>query len=443
MEVVDANNITLTNNFNATEFVNLIIDSLYQEARFDENDSLIGWILLKNTTREYDEFVFRGYQWGVAGIGDFLLDAYLAGYTDASSLMDDSITHLVENIVEDGDEGYYWPRIAIIRSDGWPGHRYGNAGIAKFLARVQAENSSLDLQTIIEEAFVWVKNQQNEDGIPIQDRGTYITTGIEYGAAGIGSSLLEVYKNLQISTYLSFAEDMANWIIQVGAWKDDRFRVIWTPYGDNTEFDGFHATGLSVGMAGIMDFMLDLFETTSNSTYKEVAIGMANDLLVTDQGGYWYDGAVSYITKYVHGNSGLVGYNVGSTGIAEQLLRIYDLTSDQQLLESSARVEKFVEHFSHEDGSISAGIINDVVKPTGLGLGSAGIAEYYLNLYERFKNDRHLEVSTRILTHLYDLYIQYGLIPVDENDLEIGYSFDIERGLAGIGKVLLHYEQVI
>lgn len=428
--------------FNATEFIDKILNALEVEARY-EADDLIGWTHVKDSKHDPDELMYVGYQVGLAGIADFLLDAYVTGKSHVVSLINDSITHFLDNRIQDPVEGTNWQRIANILSESWLGNRYGVAGISKYLARVQKENLVSNIENVISDAYRWVKNQKIEDGsLPISPND-YVTTGQEYGAAGMGSSFLLVGKYLQNASYIEFAKEIAIWINKSGTWDEDRFRVPWTPFGGDTEFDQYVATGFGVGEAGIIDFMLDLYEYTNENLFKDLAIGLAKDLIASDQGGYWNYGSVAYITTLYAGNDGLIGYYSGNSGIALQLLRIYNITKDPKLLKSSARAELFIEKLILESGATSIGKDYQYVHRTGLGTGAAGVANYYLDLYEKFGLERHLKTSEKILTHLYGIFQNYGLIPVNENNLDWGYSFNIDTGLAGIGKVLLHYIEIL
>ncbi len=95
--------------FDAETFVLDIIDAL-QDAAVYEDGKLKGWENRKNSSLPEEERIFRGYFLGVAGIGDFLLDAYLAGYTQVSSLLDDVIDHFVEDFTLAPTRGLFWSR---------------------------------------------------------------------------------------------------------------------------------------------------------------------------------------------------------------------------------------------------------------------------------------------------------------------------------------------
>ncbi|MHA2168444.1 MAG: hypothetical protein ACXAB7_00900 [Candidatus Kariarchaeaceae archaeon] len=394
---------------NVTDFVVNIIDLLENEVIY-EGSNLVGWPLDIESAYNPDLIVFRGYQLGTAGIGDFFLDAYLAGWSKAYLMLNDTINHFVTSYDEDPNGGIHWSRIANARSDAWTGNRYGISGILDFLVRAQSEDI-IDVTKLVEDGLIWLQNQRFEDGsIPIEPE-SYVTTGQEYGAAGIGSSFLKISDWVGNDTYTDFSIDIGEWIIDKGNWKNSRFRVPWTPFGEDTEFDDFYTTGYGVGEAGVLAFMIDLYERTDDSQFKDVAIGLANELVGTDLGGYWISGSVDYITELYDGNGGLGGLYVGASGIALQLLRMYQLTNNQQYLESAVRVERFIESLIHVDGSVAVGLSRDQ-NQTGLALGSSGIAKYYLELFTILGDEKYLEIAEKILTHVYELFLVYGNVPI-------------------------------
>ncbi|KKL51346.1 hypothetical protein LCGC14_2296420, partial [marine sediment metagenome] len=73
--------------FDATQFIEEIINTLINEAQY-ENESLLGWIHEFNSKHQPDKLFYSGYQVGVAGIGDFLIDAYTAGFDNLTSILD-------------------------------------------------------------------------------------------------------------------------------------------------------------------------------------------------------------------------------------------------------------------------------------------------------------------------------------------------------------------
>lgn len=403
----------------------------------------MGWPYRLNSTIEGDERWYRGYTAGMAGIGDFLLHAYQSGIIESKKLLDEIIDHYLFDFYVSNDRGIYWGRFANENTAGWLGVRYGSSGILKFLGHVyQDYNNSAEILQRIEKGYEWLVNQEDDEGWPITPTG-YITTGWEYGALGIADAMLDLYKATANNTYLQDAKRVSDWLIGLGVWKEEILSIPWTPIGEDTEFENLSVTGLAAGEAGIIEFLIRLYEETSNEAYRSAAVGLGNHLVSVDQGGFWKDGSVSYITKLYSDNTGLTGYFVGSTGIAKVMLDLYDLTDDKRYLESAVRVEKFVENYLHVD-RVALGINLEASQFTGLSKGSAGVALYYLLLFERYQINRHEINGINILDHLVSL-LDSGLIAVDEKESPniLGYSFNLDEGLAGIGEVLLRAGQLV
>ncbi len=422
--------------FNPREFLSKIISSLETEAIY-ENDHFKGWPERKNGLYESSERWYRGYQLGMAGIADFLLDSYKNGFLESNYLLNNSIQHFIREKENSPKIGIYWGRFANTATAGWLGHRYGTSGILKFLGHAVAEGYADDMDDIISSAFLWLKDKQLEDSSWPMNEGGYITTGREYGSSGIGADLIDLYLFLNNETYLEEAKVIGDWLIDHGQWEQNRLSIPWSPQLLSSEFDDIRLTGFGTGQAGIIDFLINLYNITEIKKYKDAAIGLGYELIELDLGGFWGNGSVSYITKIYYGNNGLTGYFVGASGIAIQLLKIYDITEDITFLKSSARVERYIETLMDENSAVALGIDYQNNRFTGLGMGSAGIALYYLELYERYGLDRHYNAAIKILANLSNLIDTYDIIPVDQEELALGYSFNIENGLAGIGKVLL------
>lgn len=427
---------------NAAIFIIDIIEALEREAVYEE-DKLLGWPARLNGASEIDERMFRGLHLGMAGIGDFLLNAYLLGYSESRDLLDDIIIHFVENAEPSYNGGVFWGRFSNEDTAGWLGLRYGNAGIISFLSRVENSKYNSSISKLIEDGFSYVKSLQLEDGSwPMTEDG-YVTHGNEYGGVGVGNMLIELYQNTANRTYLNEARGIADHIINQGTWIGENFYIPWSPQEIGSEFDALIVYGIGAGLAGSMLFYLDIFEETNNPLYLETAEGLARAILEDDLGGYWLDGTVSYLSRIYDGNDALTGYYVGSSGIASSLNRIFDKTNEIQFLNASARAEKFVVQLLNEDFQLPIGLTYDSNHFTGVSMGSAGLAKLELQLYKLYGTSRHYEIAGNILFHLHQIMKSEGLIPVDESLEQLGYAFNLHDGLAGIGNVVLEYSQII
>lgn len=428
--------------FNSSNFIIEIIETLETEAVYKDG-KLLGWPFRAEGPFENSERKYRGYNVGMAGIGDFLLSAYNHGYNSSRPLLDEIIQHFIDNAEDSLTGGKFWGRFSDEATAGWTGLRYGNAGIIKFLSRLLKLNYASGLEDLIEEGFKYLKSLQLEDNSwPMTEDG-YITTDSQYGAVGIGFSFLELYENLDNNTYLQEAIDIGNYLISNGVWEEDRFLITWTTQAIGSEFDGLIVYGKSAGLAGILDYFNELFLITDNSDFLAVSIGLSKSILYADLGGYWPDGSVSYVSRIYTSNIALTGYDVGSIGIADSLLKLNDYSPDSDLIKAAARAEKFVLSLLDADFSLPVGLAYQSNKITGKSLGTAGLALHQLQLFERYGIDRHEELAINILEHLYNLFTPNLGIPLDETDDTFGFSFNLEDGIAGIGDILLYLETAI
>ncbi len=434
--VQTSSELTVNDEMSYTSSVERIIDYLEQYAIYD-GELLMGWPYRINNTIDGGDRLYRGYTTGMAGIGDFLLDAYDNGINQSQKLLDEIIYHYMNDYYESKVEGIYWGSFAQETTGGWLGIRYGTAGIFKFLIRAYESYYHQDsLLDIIELGYKWLIDQKDDEGWPMTPGG-YITTGWEYGGIGIADAMLDLYEITGNQTYLSRAVEITDSILGFGTWNESVFSIPWTPYGEDTEFDDFIASGIGVGEAGIINYLFRINNIVDSDEYSSKIIGLGNHLLNIDFGGYFPQGSVSYITILYSDNTGLTGYYVGSSGIADIFLKLYDESNNQEFLKSAARIEKFIENFT-ENNTVSLGIDFEMSKFTGLTKGSSGVAYYYLSLYMRYGNDRHKSTAKGILDHLSE-NLEDGLLPIDENDHlnTLGFSFNIDEGLAGIGKIFL------
>jgi hypothetical protein len=422
--------------FNVSRFVEDIISTLILEAEYDD-DVLQGWQYRKNSSSSSDDRYYIGYQAGIAGIGDFLLTSYLNGFESSKPILDDTIDFFMTEYSNSLSEGIYWSRRTDAPSNGWTSQRYGVAGVLSFLSRAYSDymNKPADLLDIMEQAYTWLLNQKNDEGYPMSPLG-YITTGFEYGAMGIGLSMLDLYDATSDPSYLDDAKITADWIIDQGTVMEDALHIAWAANGEGTHFEDVRVSGYGAGIAGIVEYFLNLYDYSDDSTYLDAAISLGNDLIDLDLGGYWFNGSVDYITGLVHSNA-LTGYYVGSSGIAIKLLGLYDQTSNETYLSSAARAEKFIEYTSENTGLVDLGLDNDDSHYLGLSKGSAGIAQYYIDLYNRDGEQRYLDNIELILERIYSEFDNDATI-IDVSDTSMGYSFNMDEGLAGIGMMLLN-----
>jgi lantibiotic modifying enzyme len=117
-----------------------------------------------------------------------------------------------------------------------------------------------------------------------------LATGFEEGAAGIGWAYLQAYKVTGDPKYLGIAKQAGNWLSSVAVHEHNG--VTWHEY-ESPAKPTVHAN-LNNGAAGIGMFLLDLAESSHDSTYHDLAVQAFNWLTETAQRDqknniYWND----------------------------------------------------------------------------------------------------------------------------------------------------------
>lgn len=427
-------------NFDPEVFAEQMIAKIIDGAEF-ENDSFLGWYQRINNTRDNVLAISRGYNVGVAGIADVLLDQldYDTSYSEEIKDLLGIIVEQFETDIEIEDNGISWTRFVGFSSASFFGLRYGSMGINKFLGNAVSELNYNNLIPLINDAITWVWSHRMPNGGWAIAPKDYITTGLEYGVAGIGQGFLELYSNISNDTYVELSERAANWLIKVGIWDGDEFKIPWTTMDDGAEFyEDYSSYG--IGITGIMDYFLNLYEVTDNSTYLEYADGFAKRLITLNDEGSFPRNTVGYLTG-MHGIAGgYTGFHTGSSGIAHTMLRYYDITGDKEALSLNEDVEKYIAGLIYANGSISFSpdLYDDHF--TGFSLGATGIIKYYIDLYDRFVNAEYLDTIHLLLNNLHDMWLEFGLVPYRDHNTINGFSYNIEDGVAGLLRVIREYQ---
>jgi lantibiotic modifying enzyme len=426
--------------FDPEVFAEQLILDLLEGASY-ENDSFLGWYQRVNNTRDNVPVISRGYNVGVAGIADVLLEQlnYNTSYSQEIKDMLAIVVNQFETDYEIEDIGISWTRFIGFSSTSFFGLRYGSMGINKFLGNAVSELNYDNLIPMINDAISWVWSHRMTNGGWEISPSDYITTGMEYGVTGIGQGFLDLYSSVSNSTYIELSEQAANWLIKVGIWDDDEFKIPWTTMDEGGEFYDDY-TSYGVGIAGIMDYFLNLYEITDNSTYFEYAEGLANRLLTLNNEGSFPRNTVGYLTN-MHGLAGgYTGFLTGSSGIAHTMLRYYDISEDKDALTLNEDVENYIAGLIYNNGSISFSpdLYDDHF--TGYSMGATGVAKYYIDLYNRFGNSEYLDTIHLLLNNIHDMWLEFGFIPYRDQNSFYGFSYNIEDGMAGLLNVIREYQ---
>jgi len=175
----------------------------------------------------------------------------------------------------------------------------GAAAVGKFFLALYQITGNLTYLNYGNGAFQWVisKAVAKNGGYKwfYNDTGLY-HTGINYGAAGIGSEFLNAYQITNNATYLTYADGAAQWLTSVAVSENSGYKWDYA-IGSNS-----YKLGYTWGTAGVGEFFLKAYQITGNSTYLDHAYGAAQWVISQAKpqgGGYYWNkspSASSYLT---------------------------------------------------------------------------------------------------------------------------------------------------
>jgi lantibiotic modifying enzyme len=256
-------------------------------------------------------------------------------------------------------------------------------------------------------------------------------TDIVYGASGIGLYLLNSTQHVAAK---KGAVKTGRGLLSadLGAKKDSRW------YMDTAMVKrDYYMPNFSHGTAGVCYFFTRLYTLTNEKEFLDAALAGANHLEAIENKDAWIyhhdkeDGKDLYYLSWCH----------GPAGTARLYYELYKTTKDVKWLDKIKRAAQALMVCGIPDKQTS-GFWNNV----GSCCGSAGVAEFFLELHKIFKDSSYLEFSKQVTANL----LQRATQEVDivfwkqaENrrdpDLllaQTGYM----QGAAGIGMWLLHLD---
>jgi lantibiotic modifying enzyme len=222
--------------------------------------------------------------------------------------------------------------------------------------------------------------------------------GLYVGAAGIGRYFLDLYKFTGNLTYLKIADGTGEYLITKA--KETKSYFYWT----RSEDVGSIYLSQKYGPAGIVDFLLNLYEETNNSTYllkSEKALYTLLTLKVPSNDSLFW--AYDY-----PGVTPIVDIMYGVTGIASTYLKAYQVTNNQTYLNICLDAMKWVEKQTETSNNTQISLrrilyTSDSTYPyyyVGYQSGASGIADFYLKIYKITGNSLYLDYTKDIANWL-------------------------------------------
>jgi lantibiotic modifying enzyme len=353
---------------------------------------------------------------GTPGVVLFFLEAYHA--TGDKSYLEDACSgadYLLSTLDEEQGAGLY----------------VGISGIGFCLEEIHQVTEDMRYRQGVLQCVRYLEEwaEEMDDGIQWGE-----TTDIISGNAGTGLFLLYLADRWKDDSVLDMAK-------KVG----DRLTVIGVPAGDGVKWamDPRYPRlmpNFSHGTAGIAYFLASLYRMAKEQKYLDGALAGARYLQSvarTDD-----DGCLIFHHEPEGEDLFYLGWCHGPVGTARLFYRLFQITEDREWMEW---VEKGAR------GILDSGIPDREVpgfwNNAGICCGSAGVAEFFLSLYEITEKQEYLDFAAKLTEQI------RGKATADENGMRwvhaehrsrpefLQAQTNLMQGAAGIGLWLLRWEE--
>jgi uncharacterized membrane protein/rhamnogalacturonyl hydrolase YesR len=258
----------------------------------------------------------------------------------------------------------------------------------------------------------------------------YNMTGFYHGTAGLAYVLLELFQETTNTTYLSYAEGAATWLINIanvtGPGERAWVRVQEDP-GPSQTWCG--------GTTGIVHFFLQMWDATQDTKYLDQARA----------GGNWTKGQAMTMGP---GNKSISYTNIfchGDPSDALILFELYNATKDTSYLDLAEQVMNWIISQKvdvNQNETKWPHLVGGSDYITGMLMGNSGIGHAFIKSYEITKNASYLDLAKRSVTWVENRNKEVSpgvqkwnykeLIDVNEE-----YCTGWYWGMAGIGQFLM------
>ncbi|WP_185949845.1 class IV lanthionine synthetase LanL [Microbispora sp. KK1-11] len=243
-----------------------------------------------------------------------------------------------------------------------------------------------------------------------------------HGMAGAGLTQLRFWEATGEDDFLHRARQAADAIISVAERRDGR--ILWPiPRDFASNLAGAVHYGFAHGVAGVGAFLLAAARATGQSTCLDVAVEAAETLLavaITDQGaGYWPSGEGS--------DDRLTLWCSGSSGVGTFLVRMWQQTGDDRLLEAVTQAAVAIRRFRWHAGTSQC-------------CGLAGGGEFLLDLAEVSGEEQYRDWAGELAVSIYARHaLRDGRIVAPDQMIHSATA-SFSSGLAGILAFLLRLQ---
>ena len=258
-------------------------------------------------------------------------------------------------------------------------------------------------------------------------------TDIISGSAGIGLSLLKAAAELKDNSLIDLASQAAARLVELGRPENGGFK-----WAMDDEFPRL-MPNFSHGTAGVAYFLATLYEKTKKREYLDAALAGATYLLSVAR----IDGDACLVFHNEPDGKDLyyLGWCHGPVGTARLFYRLYRISGDASWLDWVKR---------SANGVLESGIPEKQTpgfwNNAGICCGLAGVADFFLSLYETTRDKKYLDFCKRITGKLLVSASSEGQglkwIQAEHRtrpELLIAQT-GLMQGAAGIGLFLLHLD---
>jgi lantibiotic modifying enzyme len=313
--------------------------------------------------------------------------------------------HTVDNTLYTGNPGVILFFLEAYYSTGKKQYLNNACEGANYLLAALAHEKEMGLYTgisgigfVLWEVFKAAKKEKYREGVrqcinSIQNSAKRVGEGIQwnsstdiiYGSAGIGLFLVTMAKEFKDPALYDLAAAAGKRLLELGIQAKDGLKWRMTP-----DFQRL-MPNFSHGTAGIAYFLATLYKETKKKEFLEGALAGASYLLSVAKTGE----DTCLIFHHEPGGEDLyyLGWCHGPVGTARLFYRLYQVTGDKNWM---AWVKKSANGIMHSGipEKQTPGFWNNV----GRCCGSAGVAEFFLDLY-RITNDKKYIAFSKKMTH--------------------------------------------
>jgi lantibiotic modifying enzyme len=261
------------------------------------------------------------------------------------------------------------------------------------------------------------------------------STDIIGGGAGIGLFLLYAAKEFKDPRFTELAEQAGDRLIELGRPDGGGTKWAMTP-GYNRLMPNF-----SHGTAGVAYFLATLYQGTKRIQFLIAALAGAKYLQSIAKTGE--DGCLIFHNEPDGKDLYYLGWCHGPTGTARLFYRLYKVTGERVWMDWVRKSATSILRSGVPENQ-TPGFWNNVSQCCG----SAGVAEFFLSLYQITHDRRYIDFSRRVTANLLSKATrdQKGMrwtqaehrVKPDLLVAQTGYM----QGAAGIGTLLLHLDQI-